>query len=80
MSLSLTLIGVEIVCMNVPVLLRFLQGSGEWQDLIGVLCNSLGGISWTWFALRNAQQLKAGRFPRESSPLCKASRPGSWQS
>lgn len=33
-SLSLTLIGVEIVCMNVPVLLRFLQGSGEWRDLM----------------------------------------------
>lgn len=70
MSLSLTLIGVDIVCMNVPVLLRFLQGSGEWRDLIGMLCGSLGVMSWTWFALRNAQQLKAERFSaREWSTL-----------
>ncbi|WP_024952533.1 DMT family transporter [Cobetia crustatorum] len=69
-SLSLTLIAVGIVCMNVPVLLRFLQGAGEWRDLIGVLCGSLGVMSWAWFALRNAQQLKADRFSaREWSTL-----------
>lgn len=62
MSLSLTLVGLETVCMNALVLLRFLQGSGEWRDLIGVLCDSLGVMSWTWFALHNAQQLKAGCF------------------
>lgn len=69
-SLSLTLIGVGIVCMNVPILHRFTQGGGEWRDVIGMLCGSLGVMPWAWFAIRNAQQLKMGRFSaREWSTL-----------
>nr|WP_298251155.1 DMT family transporter [uncultured Halomonas sp.] len=68
--LSLTLIGVGIVSMNVPVIAQFLQGGGEWRDIIGMLCASLGVMSWAWFALRNATQLKMGRYSaREWSTL-----------
>ncbi|WP_240724676.1 DMT family transporter [Halomonas borealis] len=67
---SLTVIGVGIVSMNVPVIARFLEGGGEWRDVIGMLCASLGVMSWAWFALRNATQLKMGRYSaREWSTL-----------
>ena len=62
MGLSLALIGLGIICMNVPIMLQFSQGGGEWRDIIGMLCGPLGVMSWAWLALRNAQQLKMGRF------------------
>lgn len=67
---SLAVIGTGIVCMNLPVLQRLVNDEGDLTEFAGIACAGAGVLSWAWFSLRNAQQLKTERFtPQEWSTL-----------
>lgn len=70
MLCALALILAGILWINLPAVLDVIDGEASPDRLVGALCAALGVLSWSWFALRNAQLLKSGRYrPREWSTL-----------
>lgn len=70
MFASLALIFTGIIWINFPVVMEVVQGQGSMRKIVGAVCAGLGVLSWSWFALRNAHQLKTDRFtPGEWSTL-----------
>lgn len=70
MLFALALIITGIIWINLPAVMQAIRGEGSMRQVLGAAYAGLGVLSWSWFALRNAQQLKAGRFtPREWSTL-----------
>lgn len=70
MLISLALILTGIVWINLPALMDVVHGHVSLSRVLGAVYAGLGVLSWSWFALRNARQLKTGRFsPREWSTL-----------
>lgn len=70
MLTSLALIFTGIIWINLPALMEVIRGEGNLRQVLGAVYAGLGVLSWSWFALRNAQQLKTGCFtPGEWSTL-----------
>lgn len=70
MLTSLALIITGIIWINLPAVMQAIRGEGSMRQVLGAAYAGLGVLSWSWFALRNAHQLKTGRFsPREWSTL-----------
>lgn len=70
MLTSLALIFTGIIWINLPAVMQVIRGEGSMRQVLGAVYAGLGVLSWSWFALRNAHQLKTGRFnPREWSTL-----------
>lgn len=70
MLTSLALIFTGIIWINLPAVMQVIRGEGSLRQLLGAVYAGLGVLSWSWFALRNAHQLKTGRFsPGEWSTL-----------
>lgn len=70
MLMALALVCAGVAWINLPALLDIIQGQGSADKSVGALCAGLGVVCWSWFALRNARQLKTGRFsPRDWSTL-----------
>lgn len=70
MMASLALIITGIIWVNLPIVMEALRGEGSMRQILGAMYAALAVLSWSWFALRNAHQLKTGRFtPGEWSTL-----------
>lgn len=70
MLASLALILAGIIWINLPAVMQVIHGEGSMRQVLGAAYAGLGVLSWSWFALRNAHQLKTGRFtPAEWSTL-----------
>lgn len=70
MLISLALICTGIFWINLPAVTAVIRGEGSMRQVMGAAYAGLGVLSWSWFALRNAHQLKTGRFtPGEWSTL-----------
>ncbi|MDX1297578.1 MAG: DMT family transporter [Pseudomonas sp.] len=70
MLISLALICTGILWINLAAVTAVIRGEGSMRQILGAAYAGLGVLSWSWFALRNAQQLKTGRFtPGEWSSL-----------
>lgn len=70
MLFSLALIFTGIIWLNLPAVMAVIRGEGGMRQMLGASYACLGVLSWSWFALRNAHQLKTGRFtPGEWSTL-----------
>lgn len=62
MLISLALICTGILWINLPAVTAVIRGEGSMRQVMGAAYAGLGVLSWSWFALRNAHQLKTGRF------------------
>ncbi|WP_298183034.1 DMT family transporter [uncultured Pseudomonas sp.] len=62
MFISLALICTGILWINLPAVTAVIRGEGSMRQVMGAAYAGLGVLSWSWFALRNAHQLKTGRF------------------
>lgn len=68
--ISLGLIFTGIIWINLPAVMAVIRGEGGTGQVMGAVYAGLGVLSWSWFALRNAQQLQTGGFsPSEWSTL-----------
>lgn len=70
MLISMAFICAGIAWINLPAIMQIVNGQGNGDKAFGALLALLGVLSWSWFALRNARQMKTLRFsPSEWSTL-----------